>query len=217
MSKKSDTLEEIDNYFAGKSEAEKWMYILIVAGLIGYLIYTYLYPYAHSKYEASVVRKNSLLKKLKEDEVYLQSITYNGNRNYYIEQANRDIANRKATIKEYKEKIAMLEDSFQKLSEVLFNKQNWAKFLDSITQRADKNGVDIIKIKNKYVDSNRSFGHVLEVEISCSGGFQGILAFINDLEQNKLVTDVYDANISSDTNTSSILANLKVSVWGVNR
>jgi len=217
MSRKPDTLEEIDNYFTGKSEAEKWMYILVVAGLIGYLIYTYLYPYAHSKYEASIMRKNTLLKKIKEDEEYLRSITINGDRDYYIKQKNKIISFKKRKIKEYNKKIAMLEDSFKRLSEVLFNKKNWAKFLDSITQRADDNGVDLLFIKNRYVDSNQSFGHVLEMEISCTGPFQGILAFINDLEQNKLVTDVYDANITTDDNKSSILANLKVSVWGVNR
>jgi hypothetical protein len=43
------------------------------------------------------------------------------------------------------------------------------------------------------------------------------MAFINDLEQNKLVTDVYQTDVYLDPEQNTIAADLKVSVWGVNR
>jgi len=120
-------------------------------------------------------------------------------------------------IKRYEEKIALLNRSFAKLSEVLFNRKNWALFLNSITARAQVNDVDLLEMINRYVHDKKHFGHVLEMGIRCEGEFQNIMAFINDLEQNKLVTEVYRSDLYVDPKTKRIVADLNVSVWGVNR
>jgi len=134
-----------------------------------------------------------------------------------VKKYDREIGRKKRAITKYKEKIALLNKNFEKLSEVLFNRKNWALFLDSITDRAHVNDVELLEVTNKYVKGKANFGHVLEMGIRCKGKFQSILAFVNDLEQNKLVTDVYDSNIRYDLNSSNIVADLNVSVWGVNR
>jgi hypothetical protein len=77
--------------------------------------------------------------------------------------------------------------------------------------------VKILDLTNRYIKDKKSFGHVLEMGIRCEGKFQSIMSFINDLEQNKLVTDVYNADLRLDPETHDIIADLKVSVWGVNR
>jgi hypothetical protein len=212
-----DKLEELDNYFANKSSSEKWLIILLLAGVIGYILYLYLYPYAETRYKNSMMTQKKLVKKIAEEKRYLKSITVNGDRSFYIKKYDRDIAKRKKTIKLYQEKIALLNRSFQKLSEVLFNRKNWAIFLDSITARAHANDVELIELTNKYVTGEENFGHVLEMGIKCQGKFQNIMAFMNDLEQNKLVTDVYDSDIRLEPGRDAIMADLKVSVWGVNR
>jgi hypothetical protein len=124
---------------------------------------------------------------------------------------------KKKTIKSYEEKIALLNRSFERLSEVLFNRKNWSIFLDSITARAHANDVELLELTNHYVTGKKNFGHVLEMGIRCRGKFQSIMAFINDLEQNKLVTDVYQSDVRLDPEKSMIVADLNVSVWGVNR
>ncbi len=211
-----DTLESLDSYFSKKSEAEKWGSILIVAGLIGYMFYLYLFPYAHSKFESSQMTQSTLMKKIAEEHNYLDSITVAGDRNYKIKNYNFKIRIAKKSIKDYNEKISLLNESFKKLSEVLFNRKNWAKFLDSITNRAHTNVVKIMSLKNIYVNDNKSFGHVLEVNIKCKGKFQNIMGFINDLEQNKLVTDVYSTNLRM-LKDGGLVSDLNISVWGVNR
>ncbi len=212
-----DKLEELDSYFANKSSSEKWLIILAIAGIIGYILYLYLYPYAESRYKSSLVTQKGLVKKIAEEKRYLQSITVNGDRNFYIKKYDSDIAQRKKTIEDYQKKIALLNQSFAKLSEVLFNRKNWSIFLDSITARAHANDVKLIELTNKYVKDKKSFGHVLEIGIRAEGKFQSIMAFINDLEQNKLVTDVYASDIHYDPEKNTIVADLQVSVWGVNR
>ena len=212
-----DKLEGLDSYFANKSESEKWLLILLVAGVIGYILYLYLFPYAESRYKSSQMTQKKLEKKIAEEKNYLRSITVNGDRNFYIKKYDREIVQKKKSIKQYEEKIALLNQSFAKLSEVLFNRKNWAIFLNSITARAQANDVDLIELTNRYVHDKQSFGHVLEMGIRCEGEFPSIMAFINDLEQNKLVTDIYSTDISVDPNTTAIVADLNLSVWGVNQ
>ncbi len=216
MKNLEDNLEALDNYFSGKSEAEKWLSILVVAGLIGYLFYLYLFPYAHSRYQHSLMEQKTLRKKIAEDNKYLGGITVNGDRNYYPKKYTREIRIAQNSIKEYNKKISLLDQSFKKLSEVLFNRANWAKFLNSITKKAHENVVKIINLENHYVNDKKSFGHVLEVSIECKGKFQNIMGFLNDLEQNKLVTDVYSTNIRMLPN-GALISDLNISVWGVNK
>jgi tetratricopeptide (TPR) repeat protein len=213
-----DKLDQLDHYFAEKSDSEKWMIILMVAAIVGYILYLYLFPYAEARYQNSLMTMKSLQKKIAEDKRYLRSISGGTNDpNYTVKLKDREIGRLNRSIKEYQKKIALLDKNFEKLSEVLFNRTNWARFLDSITKRAHFNDVKIISLKNRYVKGKENFGHVLELGIHCSGDFQNIAAFMNDLEQNKLVTDIYRSNIYMDENTSQIIADLNVSVWGVNR
>jgi len=104
------------------------------------------------------------------------------------------------------------------LSDLLFNKKSWSLFIDSITDRAAFNNVEISLLANNHVvDNNNSFGHVLEVGLRCEGEFKSIVDFINDLEQNTLVTDIYHSEIYADANRSIIVSDINISVWGVNR
>jgi hypothetical protein len=99
---------------------------------------------------------------------------------------------------------------------MLFNQKSWSLFLDSITARAHERNVEVLTIQNHYVDSNGSFGHVLEVGLHCQGDYSSIVRFMNDLEQNTLVTDVYNSHIYTEENATQILADINISVWGVN-
>ena len=212
----ADKLEELDHYFENKKESEKWVMIILVASVFGYLLYTYLFPYADSKYKTSKVEKEQIIKQIAEEQGYLNSITVGGDRSYYVKKFNREIRNIKHNIVTYNKKIALLDNKFQLLSEILFNKKNWATFLESISNRANENDVELVSLTSKYVDQNESFGHVLEMEIDCEGRYGNILSFINDIEQSKLVTDVYHTQLSIDNKKSIVDANIKISVWGVN-
>jgi hypothetical protein len=99
---------------------------------------------------------------------------------------------------------------------MLFNQKSWSKFLNSITDKAEVQNVDIRYITNRYVDNNGSFGYVLEVGVGCKGNYKDIVKFMNEIEQNVLVTDIYGANLFLDANSSKINADINISVWGIN-
>jgi len=216
MSYIADKLEAMDSYFEHKSEAEKWIMILFFAGAVAFFAYSYFFPYAKSLYDQSVLRHKTITKNIHEEKVYLKSISKNGDREYKVKQYTQEIADKKNTVKAYNKKIEVINGNLNKLSDLLFNEKSWSLFLDSVTNRAASNGIQINKLTNKYVDNNNSFGHVLEIGLNCEGSFENIIAFMNDIEQNTLVTDIYHSNIYADNNRSTIVSDINISVWGVN-
>ena len=89
-------------------------------------------------------------------------------------------------------------------------------FLNSITKQAMRQDVKIEYIENHYIDSNGSFGHILEISVGCEGEYKNIAKFINQLEKNVLVTDIYGSDIFLEENSTTTLADIKISVWGIN-
>ncbi len=211
-----DKLEELDSYFVTKKESEKWLIILGIAGIIAYLAYAYLLPYTENMYKKSETSKKSIQKSIVDNNTYLNSITVNGDREFYIKKFDRDIVTKKSNIVNLNKKIKFIDSNLEKLSDMLFNQKSWSKFLNSITDKAEIQNVDIQYIANKYVDNNGSFGHVLEIGIGCKGEYKGIVKFMNELEQNVLVTDIYGTKFSLDQNTSQVVADVNISVWGIN-
>jgi len=211
-----DKLEELDAYFAPKKESEKWMVILGIAGMITYLAYMYFLPYAEAKYKRSEATKKSVEKSIADNTIYLNSITVGGDRNYYIKKFDNDIKRKKERIVTLNQKIAFIDSNLEKLSDMLFNQKSWSRFLNSITQRAEVQNVDIAYITNEYIDNKGNFGHVLEIGVGCKGSYKNIIKFINELEQNTLVTDIYGSHLSLDENSSNVFADINISVWGIN-
>ncbi len=211
-----DKLEALDIYFAPKKESEKWVVILGIAGIIAYLGYAYLLPYTEDLYNKSERSKKSIQKSIVDNNTYLNSITVGGDREYYIKKFDNDISTKKKNIVNTTNKIKFIDSNLEKLSDMLFNQKSWSKFLNSITDKAEIQNVDLQYIENHYVDNNGSFGHVLEIGVGCKGEYKNIVKFMNELEQNVLVTDIFKTEFTSDTNSSKIVADIHISVWGIN-
>ncbi|GIU00597.1 hypothetical protein TSL6_11030 [Sulfurovum sp. TSL6] len=212
-----DKLEALDIYFAPKKESEKWVLILGLAAVIAYLGYELLLPYTEDMYKKSERSKKSIQKSIKDNNIYLNSITVGGDREYYVKKFDKDIVDKKKEIVNTTNKIKFIDSNLEKLSDMLFNKKSWSNFLNSITSKAEVQNVDLQYITNKYVDEHKgNFGHVLEIGLGCKGKYKNIVKFMNELEQNVLVTDIFQTDFTSDTNSSNVIANIQISVWGIN-
>ncbi|PHS37451.1 MAG: hypothetical protein COB07_10640 [Sulfurovum sp.] len=212
-----DKLEELDVYFAPKKESEKWLMILGVAGIIGYLAYSYLLPYTEDLYKKSERSKKSIQKSIVDNTTYLNSITVSGDREYYVKKFDNDIVTKKENIVNLKNKIKFINTNLEKLSDMLFNQKSWSIFLNSITDRAEIHNVDLQYITNSYESHKGTFGHVLEIGVGCQGDYKDIVKFMNELEQNVLVTDIFKTKFTADNNGSNVNADIHISVWGINR
>ena len=211
-----DKLEELDEYFAPKKESEKWVMILGVAGVIGYLAYAFLLPYTEELYKTSDRDKKHIQKQISQNKTYLKSITQNGDRDFLVKKYSTDIVKKKKKIVNLQDKIKFIDSNLAKLSDLLYNQKSWSKFLNSITQKAEIHNVNLEKITNKSTTSKGSFGHVLEVGLGLDGSYKNIVKFMNELEQNVLVTDIYETDFSLDNNSTAIKADINISVWGIN-
>jgi lipopolysaccharide export LptBFGC system permease protein LptF len=209
-------LHSLDNFFKDKSENEKWMIIIMLTTIIGYLSYTLFVPYAEEKYDYSLKRRKSLEESINSNRQYINSITVNGDRDHYIKRYDNDILKLETEIKKTNKDINFISVKLEELSPLLFNKESWSIFLNSITAEAKKQEVKIDYIDNKYIDSNGSFGHVLEISVGCIGEYKGIAKFMNRLEKNILVTDIYQSDIRLDENKTTTIADINISVWGIN-
>lgn len=209
-------LEALDTYFAPKKESEKWIVILGIAGVIAYLGYSLLLPYTEDMYKTSERTKKSVQKSIADSNTYLRSITVGGDRDYYVKKFDQDISRKKNNIVTLNNKIKFINTNLEKLSDMLFNQKSWSRFLNSITTKAEIQNVDLQYITNRYVDNNGSFGHVLEIGVGCKGEYKSIVKFMNEIEQNVLVTDIFKTDLSLDSNSSDIMADIHISVWGIN-
>jgi len=211
-----DTLNKLDEFFEPKSDNEKWMTIGMIFVVIGYMAYSLFLPYAEDRYNASDREKKKLQKSIITHKEYLKSITINGDREFYIKKYDRDIKVLKKKITTANDDISFISSSLEELSDLMFNKENWSKFLNSIAQQAKKQNVNINYIENQYVDNNGSFGHVLQIAVGCDGSYKNIAKFVNQLEKNVLVTDIYGTHIYLDKNNTTTAADINISVWGIN-
>jgi len=191
--------------------------IIVVAGVIGYILFLYLMPYAEDKFNQSETEKKRLQKLIAEEENYLRSISMGNDRNYKVNQLNGKITRQKKLIKSYRERIVLLDQNFEKLSEILFNTKSWSKMIDSIATQANTIDVELLELNNRYVTGKENFGHVLEISLRCQGNYNNLLSFMNDLEQSKLVTDIFYSDVHVDMERSTTVADINISVWGVNR
>ncbi len=211
-----DKLEELDIYFATKKENEKWVMILGFAGVLAYMGYAFLLPYTEELHKASERSKKTIQKSIIDNRTYLKSISRNGNQDYKVMKLNKDIDNKKKKVIEYQDKIKFVNTNLDQLSDMLFNQKSWSRFLNSITYKAEIQNVDLQYINNHYADSKGSFGHVLEIGVGCKGDYKNIIKFMNEIEQNVLVTDIFKSSLKLDENSSKIIADIHISVWGIN-
>lgn len=209
-------LNSLDGFFEHKSENEKWLIIFMIFIVIGYLSYSLFLPFAEERYNETNRKKESLQKSIMTHKEYLKSITINGDRKFYIKKYDKEIEDLEKKINLTNDDINFIASNLEELSDLLFNKENWSKFLNSLTKKAKVQEVNIEYIDNEYVDNNGSFGHVLQIAVGCKGSYKHIVKFMNELEKNVLVTDIYKSHLYLDENATTIAADINISVWGIN-
>lgn len=206
-------LNKIDGYFAKKSRFETTLYFTIIFLFIVFLAYEYLVPLSEKKLKQEKMAKESIERLLAIDKGYIASISKNGNDHYMINRLLKEKSDKKNYLARLIDEKTYLNVKLKELSPLLYNKKKWAKFLDSITAKANRFHIDIKSIANEFITNKQEFGHVLEVDVKAKGAFHDILAFLNSLEESDLVVDIYQISMHGKF---PIQLQFKVSVWGIN-
>ncbi len=213
MSSSENLFEKLDSSLSSKKESELALIFLMIFVFIGFLIYSYVFPITDKKLK--ITKRNLIVmnKKVQDEKGYLRSITVRGDQRFYIKKASNELKKAKLLLKKTIETNTYVDNKLKDLSYLLFNNQNWAKFLDSITLIAAKNHVKIKIIENKINEpSLQKIEQILNLKVEFNGKFKNIMNFINSIEESKLVVDIYEMNL---TGAAGIDGYINIGVWGM--
>ena len=205
--------DKLDNYYSSRKSSEVWLMVTLVAIVIGYLLYTLIDPISSGYRKEQESRNHVLRSKIESANSYLQSITVNGDRNFYINQLNKKIVAKRMAMNDLRKKLVKLDGAIKEFKSLLYTKDNWSKFLHTITVDAKSNDLKVHSISNQYYDQNSTFGKVLDVDIKVQGEYNRILNFMNQLEQTELVANISKVTLKATDDKPK--ADLQLSVWGI--
>lgn len=205
--------DRLDSYYQSKKPSEIWLMVILVGILIGYLLYSALEPLSTSYRQKQEGIHRDLTVKIESAKSFLRSIRVNGDQDYYIKDLNRKIVQKRMQLNKKREELAKLDGAITQLHSLLYTKNNWSKFLHTITQEAKKSNLKLFEINNQVYDSNKTFGKVLDVEVKCAGEYGDILSFMNNLEQTELVANISSVTLRAATEQPA--ADINLSVWGI--
>lgn len=209
-----DTLfDKIDNFFQGKKGSEVSLIFLMLFLFIGFLSYSYIFPVTDKMLKQTMRNSKEMEKKLQDEKSYLASVSRDGDETFFIKKVKNDIDNAKVLLEKTTYTNAYVDGKLKELSYLLFNDENWARFLNSITQLAQKHAVNIKIIENKINEpSIQKIEQILSLKVDFSGSFANSMKFINAIEESELVVDIYELNFKGVKN---IEGQANIAVWGM--
>ena len=201
-----DYLHKIDSSLKDKSEKDVKLTYIMLASII--FAFAYLF-WDSSKNDFLAVQDEirTLQNKINLDKSYLMI-----NPESKVIKLEKDIKINQAKMIDYKDKNNYIKHKIETISALIYDERTWGTYINSIAYNAKLNNIKIMEFSNNYVDSNESFGHMLDLNISLSGNFNNTLKFINSLEQSDLVVDIHQLNIKAQ---NTLNTNIELSVWGI--
>ncbi len=213
MSSSENLFEKIDKSLYEKKESELALIFLMIFVFIGFIAYSYLFPITDKKLKQTKRNLVSMNKKVQSEKNYLRSVTRNGDERFYIKKAENELKSAKELLEKTTNTNTYVDSKLKDLSYILFNNQNWAKFLDSITLLAAKNHVKIKIIENKInKPSLQKIEQILNLKVEFNGEFKNVMNFINQIEESRLVVDIYEMKLKG---ASGIDGFINIGVWGM--
>jgi len=206
---KKDIFSQIDAFFYAKKSSEVSMFYLIAALLIGYVVYQFVY-FQTDKQLTDTENKIMQLKQKR-----------NAERNYLAQNTPQKLASLQKIVKQKKQafddtlyKISYVDNTLTELSYLLFDDENWAKFVDNISALAKKYHVEIKEIGNKFYNPTfQKITHVVEIDVVSRAKFTNLMKFINAIEESPLVIDIN--GIEMEKPDEKLLSSFKIAVWGM--
>ncbi len=200
-------LLNIDTSFKNKNQKDIYMtYIMIFAGIFAFS-YLLFWESSELAYKQTKDKVIAIQNKITQDTLYLQQ-----NPQTKITLLEQEITQANNELLIYKDNNEYIKNKINAISFLLYNEKTWGEYLNSISENARKFNIKILNFTNKLALNSTSFGHVLDIGISCTGEYKNSLNFINSLEQNELVVDLHDMNLTAEEN---LHGDFNISVWGI--
>jgi len=206
-------LDKIDLFFKDKKNNEIYLIFAMAFAVIGFIFYSYLYPVTEQILNQSMRSAKEVEKKLHDEQAYLVSVSRDGDATFLIKRVKSDIENSKLLLEKTIYMNDYVDNKLKDLSYLLFNDENWAKFLNTISQLAQKYSVRIKVIENKINEpSIQKIEQILTLKVTFNGSFANTMKYMNAIEESELVVDIYELNC---TGQKDIEGQFNIAVWGM--
>lgn len=203
-------LGKIDAFMSGKKTNEVYGIFLVVFILIGLLVYSYVFPISQEYVDTNTNKLNNVVQNVNEKEAYIRAYAPE------IGLLDNKIKSQSIALSNTRDINGYVDNKLKELSYLLFNDKSWTGFIDRVSFLAKKHNIRIDKISNEFMDTKNQtrekVEQVLNIEVTSSSGFQNTMKFLNDIEDNQLVVDVYDVSLVASQKVDS---NIKIALWGM--
>lgn len=206
---KKDLFSQIDNFFAEKKPSEVSMFYFVAALVIGYVVYQFIYLETDRQLQQTQNKILQIKSKINQE------------RNYLSQNTPQKVAMLRKVVKERKKqfddalyKISYVDNTLTELSYLLFDDENWAKFVDNISALAKKHHVEIKEIGNKFFNPTyQKITHVVVVNVTSKANFTNLMKFINEIEESPLVIDIDQLKMFKPDD--KVMSEFRIAVWGM--
>ena len=200
-------LYQIDQAFAEKDEKEVFMTYFLIAAVLIFVSYYFLWDPAKLGYDKELKVTQDLQQKIQTDNSYL-----NTHPETMITQIENDTKALEAQFTQYQDSNAYIKYQIEQISSLYYDEQAWGEYVDSIAENAKKYNIKIQEFSNEFAMNKEAFGHVLNIGVKSYGKYKNMLKYINSLEQSFLVVDIHDFSLNAG---EKLNADLNISVWGI--
>ena len=178
------------------------VFVALVA--FSYLVF---WESAEKDYNTVVAASQKLEDKIRVDKQYLLI-----NPETKIIKIDQDIKTLNARLMMLKDENSYIISEIKQIPELFYDQRTWGAFIDSIAQKARVHKVKLNYFANRLATDKTKFGHVLNLEIKAVAPYKNMIRFMNSIEKSKLVVDLHDMQLTSD---SKLNMDLNLSVWGI--
>ncbi|RUM66895.1 MAG: hypothetical protein DSZ05_03595 [Sulfurospirillum sp.] len=204
-----DILSQIDKFFAEKKPSEVSMFYFVAALVIAYVVYQFIFLETDRQLHETQNKIVQVKSKISQE------------RNYLAQNTPQKVAMLRKVVQEKRKqfddalyKISYVDNTLTELSYLLFDDENWAKFVDNISALAKKHHVEIKEIGNKFFNPTyQKITHVVVVNIASKGDFTNLMKFINEIEESPLVIDIDQLKMFKPED--KVMSEFRIAVWGM--
>jgi len=201
-----DNLHKIDQFFKEKSQKDTYYVYIMIVAIIGAIAYPF-YDLSIDEFKASKTKVNNLKIKIDMDNAYLDM-----NPESKIAKIDQEIKRLDAQVLALNDNNNYIKKKIETISSLVYDEVAWGEYINSISINAKKYNIKIINYTNEYSTNNKSFGHILDIDLEVRGRYMNTLKFINSLEKSDLVVDIHTISIKAQNALNTKLA---ISVWGI--
>ena len=218
--RKQTTLDKIDSWFESKGNSAN-TYLFLALAVAAALAYLALSTGSQEYFDNQESRLNKATQKLTEATSSLNSFGPLGDGTYsQIKNKEVTLKGEQTRLNETIDSNVYVDNKLREVSNVTYNRENWAEFLDSLTEMAVKSNVKVFAItsEEKNIDQKTLVlkpQAMLDVGVAMEGTYHNVLRYINAIEESKMIVDVNKLDVNKSSTDGKISGTIGISIWGV--